>query len=539
MNFDEIAYEIDNIHDTKSLELAVVSVYGYLKDESNNLDEPIAFGICIKTLSNKYCLECLKDVIDNDWSKDVLRLFIQLSMLWIIALWYKWKESNYNAYFVKKIKSVLFFWRQCLDNNDSMSWMLFKVLDVLYDKSNIRYFEIDLTWKWLVMLDFFNTVQKKANIIWITMLLSLNFDNVLKNQLDVTVGIMNSEKSTSLLKALTCIYGSINKIYWGMESCRKLWVSFEFNVKNFDNIVNYFDSKHQKINYKIINWVVSWIQFYDERTSFYDQLLKKVSNLSWAQKKLDKLVHSGLSFYSDELDSNRSSQYTDKIYLITTKLYIVCNKINDVSETKWKISVAIREFFIWINELHIIINKFNLIDDYSLVEDYLREEDDRVEWKGSFLTPLENTNPQFKKQNLQKIWETIISMMNHEGGVIIIWHIENYSKLLSKEGVFERWWKYFYDLGVEFTKFRSDFDLITREIQDIIKRDLKLDISDFDQFFQIIPVTLNIKWENITICKVVVLKAENYMYSIKEGIYMFLRKRVNKRNEQILPIINK
>lgn len=534
---EELKAVIDNISSLETLELATVNIYLFLKNEK--IDVNLAFEIMISVLSNNFFIELLGQGITEDKHQYEIRSFLQLSLVWFLRLFSEEDlhvEEIKDETNMKRLKSLVYHWEEEFKYNIALSRIIFRLIEILQENVSQSNFTINLS-DFFVAEDkkiFSYNLKLKCNSLAIIFLHWFIYDLGLKEQLQNTVNHMgNKEKKPNIIFSFNRIYGVINKINWWIK-----WQIDYWTKKNMWRAANkcadFFFNENDRLSYEIINTVVSDMPHeYIEGFNFGDSMMKKMDILIQKECIISEIVSQKLQNFN-KLDIG----YVDKIVFATFKLISVLKNIVNSKNDKWKVTVIVREFFQWIDEVHNIVNKYELIDDWENIRPYLQAEDDEIEWKSSFVMPLENPNPKFKTENLEKIAETIVAMMNTKWWSIIVGYVEKKDNILDKykDFIFQRNDFYFFDIKYEFSQFRIDIDEISRTIQDNIKSDLKSSINSFDSLFRIHEININIKGQDISLYKIIIEKSDKFYYSVsKDGNYLTLRKRVKGRNELVLP----
>ncbi len=526
MNIDVLIKNIDSI---ENLEKNTMELYSYLKNNDITLVE--AEEITIKSFSNDYFISLLKDVFFEEKNQEILRLFIQFSLLGFTKLIYNNKNFSFQEDFIKKIKSIFYFWEEQIEYKYLISKILYSIIDILLTPKYKRNFSIKL-----INIDyesFFKTIQLKSNILWSIFFVTLNYDFSLKTQLQLIINFVNNNEKSNIMISFSKIYWVINKSNGLINWQRKLWIENFWN-NNINNFINIITSINDKNSYKILNYLTSWFPnwYIDGDYNPWKILFNKINKLIEEKYIIENIIKNDLENFNQN-----NIWYIDKLCFITLKMISIFEVIKSSKNEDWKIKVIIREFYQWLDELYNIINKYDIIDDWNYIKNFLVEENNEIEWKSSFLTCIKYKNPNFKKDNYNKIAQTIISMINTNWWNILIWYIEDL-KDISKDIIYFTKDKYnFFDINCELKKFRTSIDEIIRELQEIIKKELNCNIVDFDNLFSITEKNLKINWESISIYLINISKSENEFYSLHENNdkYITIRKRVKWKNECIVP----
>jgi hypothetical protein len=230
-------------------------------------------------------------------------------------------------------------------------------------------------------------------------------------------------------------------------------------------------------------------------------------------------------------------EWTNKLFLISIKSLSVLNEFNYALNKNWALKASVFELNLWINEVHEVLNKYYIDDDWDRIKDYVFLENERIEWKSSFLTSIqqdlldESMETHNSKKNLDRIIRVIISMKNTDGGIIVVGLVENpneikreYVKqyLLKKEGIT------FFDISSEFKRYFRTLDSIRLEILDRLKNLTNYSTDKFNGLFELEPIILRDENMTITVIKIIVKKSEDFIYNFRkenETVWISLTKR--------------
>jgi hypothetical protein len=270
---------------------------------------------------------------------------------------------------------------------------------------------------------------------------------------------------------------------------------------------------------------------------FIDIVFEK--NRSAIQIKDDFILYMKNNFIAFNVKNNNEvyDEWTNKLFLISIKSLSVLNEFNYALNKNWALKASVFELNLWINEVHEVLNKYYIDDDWDRIKDYVFLENERIEWKSSFLTSIqqdlldESMETHNSKKNLDRIIRVIISMMNTDGGIIVVGLVENpneikreYVKqyLLKKEGIT------FFDISSEFKRYFRTLDSIRLEILDRLKNLTNYSTDKFNGLFELEPIILRDENMTITVIKIIVKKSEDFIYNFRkenETVWISLTKR--------------
>lgn len=316
---------------------------------------------------------------------------------------------------------------------------------------------------------------------------------------------------------------SISRIYGEKEGA--LWTDFFSNLsnKNEDNILGFlgiFASKYQS----------------KEREA------NILGGLAYAPAKAVELLELGkssLRAFSGEV-SDEYAEWSNKIYLICQKTLGAFSAIKDAQDTNWKIKVFYREIFDWFSEVYGIINKFELEDDWREVEKLTTEENDQIEWKASFISPVEVDESMPKDKILEigkklleeNIIRTMIAMMNTKGGVILVGLIEHPERMRREEFIRNTLSKNgfkFFDIAFDLKFSNLNLDGLKLLIQDKLKKLTGLSEDYFNDLWSLTPLSIKKDAKPIEVYKLVINKSSLPIYHVEDATWISLAKRANAK----------
>lgn len=355
--------------------------------------------------------------------------------------------------------------------------------------------------------------------------------------------VSNHEKMEhfSLWTALSIIYAQVEK--------RKQKIDGILNSRHGDLKLFYlhFEDKNISTAFFIIETFLKGFKLSGKIGSIKDETETNLKNFITTSSEVKKLIynHSKTHFraYGGQF-GDKGLEWSNKIFLITNKTLSTFEVLTDAKDKQWIFDVAVFEIYRWINDIHIILNKYELEDDWSEIKDYLIEENNKVEWKSTFLTPTESLYQNDDKETnigatlLRLISQTILGMLNTEGGVILVGVIESPEKikrddikkmLIKKNGVT------FFDINYEFKKKNiTNNDVLKRKIQDNLCTETRCGVEHFNNLWTIQPIEIKNNYKSVYIYKIEVHKSQNLIFSSKDN-WVTLIKRADARTVEVSP----
>ncbi len=184
-----------------------------------------------------------------------------------------------------------------------------------------------------------------------------------------------------------------------------------------------------------------------------------------------------------------------------------------------------KEFFNWMEQVHKILNKHDIEDDWDKISKYLYQETNTIEWKTNFFTPTQMLKSDADYDNIKRkifkgIVKTIIGMMNTDGGVLIVGIVENPEEIVDpgiREMLVKRNDKFFYNVTSELDVNNFDIDGIKRKIQQELKRETLQSEDYFNNLWSIEPVCLKSQdgLSEIMIFKIEIKKSPLKIFSVQ------------------------
>lgn len=303
------------------------------------------------------------------------------------------------------------------------------------------------------------------------------------------------------------------------------------------NAINQFFDKFLSTNEHILIANLRLIAKDFNSENFVETVLDKIKNANNTLTALKNFVEPRLQAFSGKKE--KEFEWSNKIYLNTIKLLSVLFALDKATDSSWKISVAVRELHLWVQEGNEIINKNILLDDWSEVIQFLNQEIENmeIEWKSTFYIPLEGDGKQIKvKSLLEMVADTILALLNTGGGTIIVGIVEKPEKVNKRfqDFLYHKNGYTFFNLSAELDLLKTSLDEIRRSLQQELGNLSGAPIGKFDIYWSLIPLYLKINDEEILLVKIQVQKM-NEPFISKENEKIFIRKRIHGGNRYVDP----
>ena len=322
-------------------------------------------------------------------------------------------------------------------------------------------------------------------------------------------------------------------------------------------IENYFINRNEKNAFELVNLTV---QEFNNKQEPDGDMLRTIDRAEEIKKEVATYGSQNFKAFSGAITEGSDIEWSNKILINCNKLLGALSGISKALDEKWKIDVLVNEFSYWIDAVHMILNKYDIEDDWVKIAKYLSQETNRIEWKSSFAIPtaLSKENKSYSlvsKKILYDIVKTLLAMINTEGGVILVGLVEKPEEIIEEEtrkNLLEKNKKTFFDISFEFSQSQIDVDGIKRRIQDLLRNEALISIESFNNLWNIEPVIIKDLHGNrqITIYKIEVSKSDKLIFSSKvenesegaqtslnksENIWISLLKRADARTIRVDP----
>lgn len=318
---------------------------------------------------------------------------------------------------------------------------------------------------------------------------------------------------------------------------------------NFKAFLDLFEDKNTVNTFFIISTFLKTFDFTNVDSDFRRDInvTIKVVIASSAQLKQEifSFCSQHLKAFGGALSLNeRNIEWSNKIFLITNKTLSTFEALSHAKDPNWVYNVFVFEMYRWLDDVHVILNKYELEDDWNQIKDYLHEENNIIEWKSTFLTPTEDlyvneeTEKSMGSRLLKLVANAILGMINTEGGVILVGLVENPEKIKRddiKKMLFKKNGVTFFDINYEFKKKNIlGADNIKRRIQDCLSQETKIGVDVFNNLWSIKSVEIKSNYKSQSIYKIEVQKGPKPFFSV-ENNWITLIKRADGRTVEKNP----
>ncbi|MFA5207877.1 MAG: hypothetical protein WC938_02635 [Candidatus Paceibacterota bacterium] len=403
-------------------------------------------------------------------------------------------------------------------NTENLAYLLEKVIREEYPHYKYPF---------KIVNDFYYKNIKNAHSIMGSILLIMPRVKMLKKSLK----LKEKNGKSVVFKKIDSIYGNIYKTRKSLESYCKCDIDINYFI---DILVH----KNEKNTFLLIEKVIEDLNHVEGR-SFHETIIEKIKKAKGEIKIIDDYALNNFSAFT-ESDVNDDSEWSNKIYLVSKKTLSIFDVINEAKNQNWKVKVAMFELNNWLNEIHKIINKFEIEDDWELIKDLTDQENNKIEWKSTFYTSTEHlfTNEEKEKEREKELMDivatTILSMINTDGGNILVGLIENPDRIrrdnVKKNTIIKKGISFF-NVDHEFLMKNKNIDYAKRELLEILYNKTGYSSEKFNQLFSIKKIVIKDEEYNISnIYLIEVNKADDPIFSREkrgEGTWISILKRAN------------
>lgn len=271
-------------------------------------------------------------------------------------------------------------------------------------------------------------------------------------------------------------------------------------------------------------------------------VLRKVRESSKIREGLAKFTENNFRAFLTK-SSKESNEWTNKIFLISIKTFSVLSLLDRARDTNWSVGAATFELSQWVKEVHSVLNKYYIEDDWEVLKRYLTQEGVSVEWKSSFYIPTqddydENKEAERRKKVFSSLIKAILAMINTEGGVIIVGLIENADRVVRNEVTENTLSKnnvVFYDINKELEILGKSLDTVRLEMLDKLSQVTDTTPEKFNKLVSLETFRLKNDDSGATIVKITVKKS-HFFYNVEiknDTRWVSLTKRAQARNVEV------
>ncbi|MBI2062212.1 MAG: hypothetical protein HYT64_00740 [Candidatus Yanofskybacteria bacterium] len=331
-------------------------------------------------------------------------------------------------------------------------------------------------------------------------------------------------------------------------------------LKGFRHIQDFTEPfKDTRNEENAFNLIEITLREFKSYTTSGPDIIKTINTAHDIVSDLKKYASISFEAYSGNITLG-SHEWSNKIFINCCKFLGAMEGLSGAVDSGWKIDVCVKEFADWTSSINKILNKYDLEDDWSNVGKYLNQETNKVEWKGTFFTPINTNKLDPKYQNIGKdifysIVKTLIGMINTDGGVILIGLVEKPEDVINEElkgKLLEKNGKTFLDVSEELNLAKIDLDGVKRKIQDLLQKETLVSIDNFNNLWRMEEISIKSKdgEQSINVYMIEVLRSDKPIFSVKfdgeldgtginvdksEVIWISLLKRADARTIRIDP----
>ena len=350
--------------------------------------------------------------------------------------------------------------------------------------------------------------------------LSLTINPVLADQFS-KIAEMTEFEEFSMSKALSAVYGVIHRI----EESEKSY--YENLTKDIEQLLRVFFNTFTRNNERNLLFFLKKISadfHFQKDKKFYEIVLQKIAVAESLRQELMIFSKENLSAFQGDMGEVRY-EWSNKVLIASLRLLSVLSGINTATDEKWKVSTAVHEFYQWIDDVHNILNKHSIEDDWILVSDYVNQETAQIEWKSSFFSlsrqvfVSKEADLGLGKKIFEKIVKTILGMLNTDGGVLLIGLVENPDEIVREEFLkktIHKNGKVFFDVGGELKMLGKTLDSVRLQMFDELRNTTDNSPEKFNDLVTLEPILLKDGESVATIIKIIVNKSEKRFYGVKK-----------------------
>lgn len=368
-------------------------------------------------------------------------------------------------------------------------------------------------------------------------ILILTIPGVLRSQFSKAVTDLEKERN-NLSLTLSEIYGGCHRIEKGIDTYK---VGLGDEKEAVFNYIDTFTWNNERNLIFFIKLMTSGFQFQPSR-KFLGVLDAKVDQAAAARHELQKYARKHLKAFTQTL-GEKEYEWSNKIFIISIRTHSVLEELSKAEDASWRHAGALNELILWVQEVHSILNKFRLEDQFNIVASFLRDETVQVEWKSTLYTPTENDsiNPQADAAKSKDIFmsfvKAILGMLNTEGGTILVGVVEHPERITRSDirsHMLEKKGTTFFDVGFELKHLGKNEDGVRLQLTELLCNITGATHEKFNNLIAMEPILIrNTKGDaEIKILKVTVTAAQRPFFNVKEEngtIWLSLTKRAENQ----------
>jgi len=346
------------------------------------------------------------------------------------------------------------------------------------------------------------------------------------------------------------ITAGINTLDQSLKKYEFLKKGFNIKIESEDlsSFRFFFEHRESSKIFFLVEEVILHLRRTEDREPIKNKILKMIRESKISLEKVSDFFLNNFSVFIKDSKVFEKNQWSNKSFLNTIKFLSVLSSIKEGNNQGWQISIFIKHFHLWINDIDENVNYFSSLDDWTDVVDSLRGgENNYTEFKSTFGFHLaQGDNEEIivlnaKKKDIEiKIAETILSMANSDGGEIYIGIIEKPEEIKRndlKSKIKERDGLFFFDINQSLKLEEENFDKKRLKMQQILVN-LTGERMDFlDNIFKFFFYKIYIEQDQsfVEILKIKIEKSSRLIFIVKDRNYITLPKRLHGRVEMINP----
>lgn len=312
------------------------------------------------------------------------------------------------------------------------------------------------------------------------------------------------------------------------------------------DISNFFDifikGNEKNLIYCLKNFC-SGFHFQGEK-KFFNIISDKLNTISSLKQDFINYTKENFRAFNNKI-GDKGDEWTNKLFLISIKTISILDEIKNAQDLKWVVSVAVHEFRLWLLEIHEVLNKYYIEDDWEKIRDCVIQENERIEWKSSFYIPIEQeyrdemSDAGISKKLFEKILKAILGMLNTDGGILIVGVVENPDAVKRpeiKEFLIKKNGLTFFDINYELKKYSKTLDHVRLQILENLKQITDSSPDKFNDLIEFEPIVLRDDLRVVSVIKILIKKAEKLFFNVKkEGnlVLISLTKRAQGQNVDV------
>jgi len=283
---------------------------------------------------------------------------------------------------------------------------------------------------------------------------------------------------------------------------------------------------------------------YQANKKFADIILNKLNTLPILKKEFVDYTRKNFKAFNKEIVEG-DNQWTNKIFLTSLKTISILDEVKNAHDSGWVLNVAIYEFREWISDIHAVLNKYYIEDDWEKIKDLVVLESEKIEWKSSFYTPMEQeyrddaTESGISKRIFSTLTKAILAMLNTDGGNLVVGVVENpdnIKRLELKNYLLKKNGLTFFDVSYELKAQGKTLDNVRLQILENLRRITDRSTEQFNGLIEFEPIMLRNDERVVTVIIISIKKATKLFLNVKkegDSIWVSLTKRAQGQNVDV------